>query len=77
MESSTPEPMAVPQRVDLQNCADEPIHLPGSIQPHGALLFLSDAGLVEGWSANIATVTGAEPALGHPFAAVGLPESVT
>ena len=69
--------MAVPQRVDLQNCADEPIHLPGSIQPHGALLFLSDAGLVEGWSANIATVTGAEPALGHPFAALGLPEAVT
>jgi light-regulated signal transduction histidine kinase (bacteriophytochrome) len=69
--------MAAPRRVDLQNCADEPIHIPGSIQPHGALLFLSDAGLVEGWSANIAAITGSEPALGQPFGALGLPDAVT
>ncbi|WP_075795539.1 ATP-binding protein [Massilia putida] len=69
--------MAAPRRVDLQNCADEPIHIPGSIQPHGALIFLSDAGLVEGWSANIAAVTGREPALGQPFGALGLPDAVT
>ena len=69
--------MAAPQRVDLQNCADEPIHIPGFIQPHGALLFLSDTGLVEGWSANIAAITDSEPALGQPFAALGLPEAVT
>jgi light-regulated signal transduction histidine kinase (bacteriophytochrome) len=68
--------MAAPRRVDLQNCADEPIHIPGSIQPHGALLFLSNAGLLEGWSANIATVTDIEPALGLPFAALGLPTAV-
>ena len=24
--------------VTLDNCADEPIHIPGSIQPHGVLL---------------------------------------
>ena len=69
--------MAAPQRVDLQNCADEPIHIPGFIQPHGALLFLSDAGLVEGWSTNIATVLDNEPALGQPFGTLGLPEAVT
>jgi len=69
--------MAAPQRVDLQNCADEPIHIPGFIQPHGALLFLSDAGLVEGWSANIATVLDNEPTLGQPFGTLGLPEAVT
>lgn len=69
--------MAAPLRVDLHNCADEPIHIPGSIQPHGALFFLSDAGLVEGWSANLATVTGNEPALGQPFGTLGLPEAVT
>ncbi|MVW60427.1 GAF domain-containing protein [Massilia sp. NEAU-DD11] len=69
--------MAAPQRVDLQNCADEPIHIPGFIQPHGALLFLSDAGLVEGWSTNIATVMDNEPALGQPFGTLGLPEAVT
>ncbi|KQY11878.1 hypothetical protein ASD28_04445 [Massilia sp. Root133] len=69
--------MAAPQRVDLQNCADEPIHIPGFIQPHGALLSLSDAGLVEGWSTNIATVMDNEPALGQPFGTLGLPEAVT
>jgi len=69
--------MAAPRRVDLQNCADEPIHIPGSIQPHGALLFLSDAGLVDGWSANIAAVTDSAPALGQPYAALGLPAVVT
>lgn len=69
--------MAAPQRVDLHNCADEPIHIPGTIQPHGALIFLSSAGLVEGWSANIATVVGSEPALGQPFGALGLPQPVT
>ncbi|WP_442920055.1 ATP-binding protein [Massilia cellulosiltytica] len=77
MKSSSPVPMAAPQRVDLQNCADEPIHIPGFIQPHGALLFLSDAGLVEGWSTNIATVMDNEPALGQPFGTLGLPEAVT
>ena len=69
--------MAAPRRVDLQNCADEPIHIPGSIQPHGALLFLTDAGHVEGWSANIATVTDAEPVLDQPYGALGLPQAVT
>jgi light-regulated signal transduction histidine kinase (bacteriophytochrome) len=69
--------MAAPQRVDLHNCADEPIHIPGTIQPHGALVFLSSAGVVEGWSANIAAFAGSEPALGQPFGALGLPQPVT
>ncbi len=34
-------------RSDLTNCASEPIHIPGSIQPHGALLAaVGDSGLV-------------------------------
>jgi chemotaxis family two-component system sensor kinase Cph1 len=70
---STPVAMTVPQRIDLQNCADEPIHLPGSIQPHGALVFLSAAGLVEGWSANATTVIHAELVLGQPFGDLALP----
>jgi light-regulated signal transduction histidine kinase (bacteriophytochrome) len=69
--------MAAPRRVDLHNCADEPIHVPGSIQPHGALIFLADTGLVEGWSTNIATVMDDAPALGQPFGTLGLPEAVT
>lgn len=31
--------------VDLTNCDQEPIHIPGSIQPHGALIALDPAGL--------------------------------
>ena len=30
--------MSETQTVDLTNCDREPIHIPGSIQPHGALL---------------------------------------
>ncbi|MEZ5764641.1 MAG: HWE histidine kinase domain-containing protein [Xanthobacteraceae bacterium] len=30
--------MNVAQRIDLTNCDREPIHIPGSIQPHGCLL---------------------------------------
>jgi light-regulated signal transduction histidine kinase (bacteriophytochrome) len=69
--------MAAPQRVDLHNCADEPIHIPGTIQPHGALIFLSSTGLVAGWSANIDAVAGTAPSLGQPFGALGLPPPVT
>lgn len=68
--------MAVPQRIDLQNCADEPIHLPGTIQPHGTLVFLNDAGLVEGWSANAARVVDVDLALGMRFDALGLDDCV-
>ena len=28
--------------IDLSNCDREPIHVPGSIQPHGALLVLNE-----------------------------------
>ncbi len=32
--------------VDLDNCASEPIHVPGAIQPHGMLLAVDEPGLV-------------------------------
>ena len=32
------------RRVDLTNCDREPIHVPGSIQPHGCLLACDTAG---------------------------------
>jgi chemotaxis family two-component system sensor kinase Cph1 len=38
--------------VTLENCADEPIHIPGSIQPHGAVLVFSSAAELVSWSAN-------------------------
>ena len=58
--------------VDLLSCADEPIHIPGSIQPHGALLYFNAEGKLEGWSANAAAVAGAPLRTGTPFAALGL-----
>jgi two-component system, chemotaxis family, sensor kinase Cph1 len=51
--------------VDKSRCAEEPIHIPGSIQPHGMLLVLSDPKLiVVQVSPNIETM------LGIPVAAV-------
>ena len=69
--------MAVPRRIDLLNCADEPIHVPGSIQPHGALVFLDSDGRLEGWSANAAEVLGTVLELGRSVDALALPASVT
>lgn len=45
--------------IDLTNCDREPIHIPGSIQPHGCLLACDDAGrVVQRHSANAAAVLG-------------------
>ncbi len=68
--------MARPQRVDLLNCADEPIHIPGSIQPHGALVFLDATAHAEGWSANIDLILETVPRLGAPFDELGFPDGV-
>ena len=68
--------MPTPQRVDLRNCVDEPIHIPGSIQPHGALIFTDLAGLIQGWSANVGDKLGVEPEIGRTVASLGLPDAV-
>lgn len=48
--------------VDLDNCDQEPIHIPGSIQPHGVLLGLKIQDLsVMYCSANINELTGFTP----------------
>jgi light-regulated signal transduction histidine kinase (bacteriophytochrome) len=69
--------MGTTTRIDLLNCADEPIHVPGSIQPHGALVFFNAAGELEGWSANAGAVLGLTLEPGRPFGALGLPSAVT
>ena len=47
----------------LQRCADEPIAVPGAIQPHGALLAVTEPDLaVVVASANADDVLGATPA---------------
>jgi light-regulated signal transduction histidine kinase (bacteriophytochrome) len=58
--------------VTLDNCADEPIHIPGSIQPHGALLAFDMAGLLLAWSDNAAQLLGLTLALGTPLAQLPL-----
>ena len=56
--------------VDLSTCAREPIHIPGSIQPHGVLFAFSAADLtVTQVSANVERFIGrtAESVLGQPI----------
>ncbi len=51
--------MAPGDPVDLDSCAREPIHIPGSVQPRGVLLLVQDAGsVVLQCSANVETVLG-------------------
>lgn len=46
-------------KVDLTNCDREPIHIPGSIQPHGAMLVVSPETFDSLYgSANLAEITG-------------------
>ena len=61
------------QQVDLSSCADEPIHIPGSIQPHGALLFFSEDACLAGWSQNAPAMLGVAPQLGLALDALALP----
>jgi chemotaxis family two-component system sensor kinase Cph1 len=61
---------AIPLLIDLSTCAKEPIRTPGSIQPHGFLLTLSESLEVLQASANLASWTGfaVEDVLGKPLA---------
>lgn len=54
--------------VTLDNCENEPIHVPGAIQPHGVLIACSSPDLtITQVSANVASAFGAPPesVLGH------------
>ncbi|RYF71438.1 MAG: hypothetical protein EOO29_30010, partial [Comamonadaceae bacterium] len=52
--------------VNLENCDREPIHVPGAIQPHGALLTFDAHWRVCHASANAAALLGpGAPALGQ------------
>jgi diguanylate cyclase (GGDEF)-like protein len=70
-----PNARATSPGFDPSLCEREPIHIPGAIQPHGAVLaVLADAGLVTHASANLLAILGrpAEAVLGRPLAeAVG------
>ncbi|RLM48847.1 ATPase, partial [Halobellus sp. Atlit-31R] len=59
-------------QLDLSRCAAEPIRTPGSIQPHGFMLTLSPALVVQQASANLESWTGmpAQATGGRPLAEV-------
>lgn len=56
--------------VTLANCEDEPIHHPGAIQPHGAVVALDDQGLVLTRSRNFQALLGVDPIPGQPLLSV-------
>jgi chemotaxis family two-component system sensor kinase Cph1 len=65
--------LAPGEPVDLTNCEREPIHVPGSIQPRGVLLAVSEPDMVvRQVSRNLADVVGTawDDALGRPLAEV-------
>lgn len=50
------------ETVDLSNCDREPIHIPGSIQPHAVLLVLQEPALkILQVTANVADLLGQQP----------------
>ena len=54
----------------MENCADEPIHVPGSIQPHGLLLVLEEPSLIiRQLSNNARAIVGiaSDELLGQPL----------
>ncbi|MFX6230450.1 hypothetical protein ABTF44_20870, partial [Acinetobacter baumannii] len=53
--------------VDLSNCDQEPIHIPGSIQNHGALLCFTPEGKLATRSATAAALLGDLPEVGQPL----------
>ncbi|RZJ02269.1 MAG: hypothetical protein EOO54_26605, partial [Haliea sp.] len=56
--------------VTLDNCDREPIHIPGHIQPHGALFAFDAAGVLVYRSTNADDLLrGSLPALGEALAA--------
>ena len=64
------------QPVDLTNCDREPIHIPGSIQPHGALLAFSRDGALAVRSENADAMLGSLPAMGETLEACHLTPSM-
>ncbi|APH71868.1 ATP-binding protein [Aquibium oceanicum] len=63
--------MTDPKSDDLDECAREPIHIPGAIQPHGVLLGLEGSGLaITHASTNAAAVLGLPIARGARLADV-------
>jgi light-regulated signal transduction histidine kinase (bacteriophytochrome) len=62
--------------VNLDNCADEPIHIPGTIQAHGAMLVFDSGARLEAWSENLPSLLHLVPGIGIPLHALDLPAAI-
>src|SRR6201996_1460180 len=51
-------PSLPPDELNLENCDREPIHIPGSIHPHGALPAFARLGRLSHASANVPSLLG-------------------
>lgn len=72
--SPSPDPAAAPAfgEADLANCERERIHLPGSIQPHGALLVVREPDhVVVQASANAGAILGVPGVIGRRLRDLG------
>ena len=63
-------------RVTLDTCADEPIHIPGSVQSHGLLLVFDGEQRLLAWSANAPVLLQRSLALAMPIAQLHLAPAV-
>ncbi|MGV3623661.1 MAG: ATP-binding protein [Archangium sp.] len=71
--------MTTNTEVDLTNCDSEPIHIPGSVQPHGVLIALDPASLViEQISKTVEAFTGkkVDALLGQPLSSLVSPATL-
>lgn len=60
--------IAAPPTVTLDNCDREPIHIPGHVQPHGALVAVAPGGVLAYASANAPALLGEPlPPFGQPL----------
>lgn len=69
---------SLPSDAALDRCAQEPIRIPGAIQPFGALLLLEPRNLlVLSRSANLQSLTGMAASAGETLTAAGWPDALT
>ena len=67
----------VVESVTLESCEAEPIHIPGSIQPHGALLAFTLDGALAAWSENVGALLQLTPVPACSFEELALNAEVT
>lgn len=73
---NTPQEPLFSLPLTLENCAAEPIHVPGMVQPHGAMLVFNVEQQLIAWSDNVGTMLKLDPLPGMQVADMALPKDV-